>query len=187
MPASGPGVSEVIDLGSRRYDVGSMAALPRGSRAPDFSLRDADGSEFQLYSALASGPVLLTFFKASCSTCDYALPYLDRFNANLNGSGTAVAVSQDTPADAERFNLEHGYATRQVFDTEETGFAVSDAYGLTNVPTVFLVGTDGVIKHTMVSWSKADVEELAGKLGLDSPFLAGEDVLVYRPGCGSRN
>ena len=187
MPARGPVVSEVIDPGSRRYDVGSMAALPRGSRAPDFSLRDADGSEFQLYSALASGPVLLTFFKASCSTCDYALPYLDRFHAELNGSGTAVAVSQDTPADAERFNLEHGYATRQVFDTEETGFAVSDAYGLTNVPTVFLVGTDGLIEHTMVSWSRADVEELAGKLGLDSPFLADEDVLIYRPGCGSRN
>ncbi len=187
MPARDPVVSEVIDPGSRRYDVDSMAALPRGSRAPDFSLRDADGSEFQLYSALASGPVLLTFFKTSCSTCDYALPYLDRFHAELNGSGTAVAVSQDTPADAERFNLEHGYATRQVFDTEETGFAVSDAYGLTNVPTVFLVGTDGVIKHTMVSWSKVDVEELAGKLGLKSPFLAGEDVLVYRPGCGSRN
>ena len=160
----------------------SMPALPTGSRAPDFSLRDADGSEFQLYSALASGPVLLTFFKASCPTCQYALPYLDRFNAKLNGSGTAVAVSQDTPADAERFNLEHGYITKQVFDTEEAGFAVSNAYGLTNVPTVFLVGTDGVIEHTMVSWSKADVEELAGKLGLNSPFLAGEDVLVYKPG-----
>ena len=164
-----------------------MAALPTDSHAPDFCLRDAEGDEFRLYSALRSGPVLLTFFKASCPTCEYALPYLDRFNAELNGSGTAVAVSQDTPADTERFNLEQGYGTRQVFDTEETGFAVSDAYGLTNVPTVFLVGTDGVIKHTMVSWSKEDIEELAGKLGLDSPFLAGEDVLVYRPGCGSRN
>ena len=44
------------------------------------------------------------------------------------------------------------------------------AYGLINVPTVFLVGPNGRIEHTVVSWSKADGEERAGKLGVDSPF-----------------
>jgi len=44
------------------------------------------------------------------------------------------------------------------------------AYGLINVQTVFLVGPNGRIEHTVVSWSKADGEERAGKLGVDSPF-----------------
>ena len=160
----------------------SMAALPQDSQAPDFRLLDAEGEEFHLYTALESGRVLLTFYKASCPTCQYALPYLDRFDSMVDGSAAAVTVSQDTPGDAERFNAEFGYATKQVFDTEDAGFEVSNAYGLTNVPTVFLVGPNGRIEHTMVSWSKADVEELAGKLGVDSPFQPGEDVLVYKPG-----
>ncbi len=162
--------------------MGSMPALPQNSQAPDFRLLDAEGEEFHLYTALESGPVLLTFFKTNCPTCQYALPYLDRFNSMLDGSAAAVTVSQDTPADAERFNAEYGFTTRQVFDTEEARFEVSDAYGLTNVPTVFLVGPNGRIEHTMVSWSKSDVEDLAKKLGVSSPFQPAEDVLVYKPG-----
>ena len=160
----------------------SMAALPRNSQAPDFSLQDADGEEFHLYTALESGPVLLTFFKANCPTCQYGLPYLDRFNSMLDGSAAAMMVSQDSPADTELLNAEYGFTTRQVFDTEEARFEVSDAYGLTNVPTVFLVGPNGRIEHTMVGWSKSDVEDLAKKLGVSSPFQPGEDVLVYKPG-----
>ena len=166
--------------------IGSMPALPQNSQAPDFRLQDAEGAEFHLYSALESGRVLLTFYKADCPTCQYALPYLDRFKSLLDGAA-AVTVSQDTPVDAERFSAEFAYSTKQVFDTEEAGFEVSEAYGLTNVPTVFLVGTNGRIEHTIVNWWKADVEELAGKLGVDSPFQPGEDVFVHIPGCGSRN
>ena len=160
-----------------------MAALSVGSKAPDFTLSDADGGQFSLYGSLSEGPVVLTFFKTSCPTCQYALPFLDRLAANLDGSGaTAITVSQDTPFDSERFIAEYGYATRQVFDPEDSGFEVSNAYGITNVPTVFLIDRDGRIAHTMVSWSKADVEEIAGKLRLDAPFSPEEDVLPFKPG-----
>ena len=143
----------------------------------------ADGGKFSLHEALAAGPVMLTFFKTTCPTCQYGLPFLDRLAGKLDGSGaTAVSVSQDTALDGERFKIEYEYATRQILDTEDSGFAVSDAYGLTNVPTVFLIGPEGRIAHTMVSWSKADVEEIARKLGVDPPFEPGEDVLPFRPG-----
>lgn len=160
-----------------------MAALGRNASAPEFTLPDADGREFTLFEALRSGPVMLTFFKTTCPTCQYGLPFLDRLAAKLDGSGaSSVAVSQDTPLDGERFKHELGYSTRQVFDSEEGGFEVSNAYGITNVPTVFLVEPDGRIAHTMVSWSKADVEELAAKLQVDPPFEPGESVLPYKPG-----
>ena len=160
-----------------------MAALSKHSRAPDFSLRDADGDEFNLYGALGKGPVLLTFYKSSCPTCQYALPFLDRLARSFDDTTiSAVTVCQDPPLDAERFKAEFGFETRQVFDSEESGFVVSNAYGLTNVPTVFLINPGGGIAHTMVSWSKADVEEIARQLGVAAPFAPGEQVLPFRPG-----
>ncbi len=160
-----------------------MAALAEGARAPDFDLEDADGAAFSLGEALQGGRVLLTFYKTSCPTCQYALPFLDRFEGLVDGAGaTSVTVSQDSVADTERFNVVFGFGTRQIFDREDDGFPVSNAYGLTNVPTVFLVGQDGRIEHSMVSWSKADVEALARKLGVESPFGPTEDVLPYKPG-----
>ena len=55
-------------------------------------------------------------------------------------------------------------------------------HGLINFPTVFMVGRDGRIEHTVVSWSKANGEELAGKLEVDSPSWPGADMLIYKPG-----
>ena len=163
--------------------MGVMAALCAGEQAPDFKLSDADGKEFHLAGQLRSGPVLLTFFKTDCPTCQYGLPFLDRFARVLEGKpAETVAICQDSTIDAERFNGQFGYRTRTVFDTQEAGFPVSNAYGLTNVPTIFLIGQDGQIAHAAVSWSKADVEEVAEKLGVEPPFLPGESVLPFRPG-----
>ncbi len=160
-----------------------MAALPPNSRAPDFTLGDAGGTEFRLYEELRSGPVLVTFFKSGCPTCQYGLPFLDRLARSLRGAAaSAVAVCQDTPSDGARFKAEFAYETRQVFDLQESGFSVSNAYGLTNVPTVFLVEPGGSIAHTMVSWSKADVEQIARKLKVAPPFRPNEAVLPFRPG-----
>ena len=55
-----------------------MAALERGTTAPDFNLQAMDGKQFSLREALARGPVLAAFFKISCPTCQYALPFLQR-------------------------------------------------------------------------------------------------------------
>src|SRR6266566_9087439 len=63
-----------------------MAALPAGTKAPDFSLPavssgkdgNKDGGEFSLQAAVKQGPVLAAFFKVSCPTCQYAFPYIER-------------------------------------------------------------------------------------------------------------
>lgn len=166
----------------RAATIREVPALQPGTHAPDFRLLDADGDEFHLGGELENGPVVLTFFKASCPTCQYGLPFLDRLAAALEGTcAQAVSVCQESPGDAERFNLEFDYGTRVVFDTEESGFPVSNDYGLTNVPTVFLI-EGGEVTHTSVSWSRSDVEDIAGKLGVEPPFRPGESVLPFRPG-----
>ena len=42
-------------------------------------------------------------------------------------------------------------------------FHVSNAYGLTNVPTSFWISQDGEIEISSVGWSRADVEQMAQK------------------------
>ena len=160
-----------------------MAILPENSQAPDFTLSTADGEQVRLIDELKNGPVLLTFFKISCPTCQYALPFLDRLHKQVQGSSAKTfAISQDTPAATERFNVEFHFDTPELFDSINDLYPVSNAYGITNVPTAFLIEPDGRIAHVMERWSKSDVEQIAEKLSIASPFQPGEDVVVYRPG-----
>ena len=160
-----------------------MAALPENSQAPDFTLPAADGKRVRLADELKDGQVLLTFFKISCPTCQYAMPFLDRLARQLEGSSAKMfAISQDTPADTERFNAEFRFEAPELFDAEDEQYPVSNAYGITHVPTAFLIESDGRIAYKMESWSKSDVEQIAKKLAAAPPFRPGEDVLPFRPG-----
>ncbi len=160
-----------------------MAALPENSQAPDFTLPTADGKQVRLTDELKDGRVLLAFFKISCPTCQYGMPFLDRLGKQLEGSSAKMfAISQDTPADTERFNSELRFEAPELFDSEDERYPVSNAYGITHVPTVFLIEPDGRIAYKMESWSKSDVERIAQKLVAAPPFQPGEDVLPFRPG-----
>jgi peroxiredoxin len=172
-----------------------MAALPAGTKAPEFSLpvsggKDSgkDGGEFSLQSALQQGPVLAAFFKVSCPTCQYALPYLERIHKAHGGKKiTVVGISQNDQRDTAAFLKEYGVTFRTLLD-DPNGYAVSNAYGLTNVPTLFLIGQDGQIEITSVGWVKQEVEEINRKLSAAEQtaplplFKPGEDVRDFRAG-----
>jgi peroxiredoxin len=165
-----------------------MAALTAGNKAPDFSLTAMDGSPFSLQEALRRGPVVAAFFKVSCPVCQYAFPFFERLHkAYSGGKATIVGVSQDNQRDTAAFLKEYGATFRMLLD-DPKGYAVSNAYGLTNVPTLFLIGQDGQIEVSSVGWSKQDVEEVSRKLApaqQTAPpvlFKPGEDVRDFRSG-----
>ena len=169
-----------------------MAALTAGTKAPDFSLTGLDGGKFSLQEALLRGPVLAAFFKISCPVCQYAFPYFERlYKAHRGGTVSFVAVSQDDASKTRGFLKEYGVTFPALLD-DPNGYAASNAYGLTNVPTWFLIGQDGTIELSSVGWSKKDVEELNFRLaemkapgGKEAPlplFRAGEDVRDFRAG-----
>ena len=165
-----------------------MAALTAGTKAPDFSLPALDGSKFSLQEALQRGPVLAAFFKVSCPVCQYAFPYFERlYSAYGKRKVTLVGVSQDNERDTVAFLKEYGVSFRTLLD-DPKGYAVSNAYGLTNVPTWFLIGEDGTIEMSSVGWVKQDIEDLNHKLAIaqqippTAVFRAGEDVRDFRAG-----
>jgi len=165
-----------------------MAALTAGTKAPDFSLTAVDGKKFNLHEALQQGPVVAAFFKVSCPVCQYAFPFLERVHKAHGGkSVTIVGVSQDDQRNTNAFLKEYGVTFPTLLD-DPNGYAVSNAYGLTNVPTWFLIGQDGEIEISSVGWVKKDIEDLNQKLAETEKtpppqlFKPGEDIRDFRAG-----
>jgi peroxiredoxin len=165
-----------------------MGALAIGKKAPEFSLRTLDGRNFSLQDELARGPVLLAFFKVSCPTCQYAFPFFERlYQSYGHGGVTMVGISQNDAKETIAFTKEFGVSFPVLLD-EIGKYPVSNAYGLTNVPTIFWIAQDGEIEISSVGWLKADFEQINRKLaeyGKAAPavvFKPGEDVRDFRAG-----
>lgn len=165
-----------------------MPALTAGTAAPDFTLRSMEGTSFSLKEALAKGPVIAAFFKISCPVCQYAFPFLERVYRNIGDKGVSiVGISQDNQRDTNAFMKEFG-VTFPVLLEDPSSYQTSNAYGLTNVPSIFWIGQDGEIELSSVGWSRPDMEQIYGKIadlhgGSQPPlFRAGEDVRDFRAG-----
>src|SRR5579875_1532739 len=165
-----------------------VPTLTAGVRAPDFSLPTTDGKRVSLSEALAKGPVVLAFFKVSCPVCEYAFPFYERmYQANRDHNVSFFGISQDNAADTRSFLKKYGITFPVALDNP-SNYAVSNAYGLTNVPTLFYIEPSGEIEISSVSWSKADVEAVNIKLAAlrqQAPtalWRQGEDVRDFRAG-----
>jgi peroxiredoxin len=165
-----------------------MPALIAGKVAPDFELTTLDGKALRLSDTLARGPVVLAFFKVSCPTCQYAFPLYERlFKAYQNRRVTLIGVSQNDAKDTTAFAKEFGVTFPILLD-DTSKYPVSNAYGLTNVPTLFWIAPDGEIEVSSVGWSKADFDQINRKMAeaettAPAPlYKPGEDVLDFRAG-----
>ena len=148
-------------FGGRR----TMAALTAGTQAPQFDLPTLNGSRFSLQDALSRGPVLAVFFKISCPVCQYALPYFQRiYQSYGDKSFSIVGISQNEKRDTSEFMKRYGITFPVLLDDTKI-FPVSNAYGLTNVPTAFWISEDGTIEISSVGWSRQEFEEMVGRAG----------------------
>lgn len=162
-------------------------ALPAGAVAPPISLTSLDGQKRTLVDVLPAGPVLATFFKVSCPVCQFTFPFLQRLYEKYRGPNfTFWAISQNDAEDTREFVDKHGVKFPALLD--DAGYPASNAYGLTNVPTIFLIAPDGKIQMTSVGFSKADIEKIASEAARvtgrpeASAFDPGEKVPEYKPG-----
>lgn len=166
-----------------------MPALESGVLAPEISLSFLDGRAFSLKDALKRGPVVAAFFKVSCPVCQFTFPFLERLFKAYGPSGafTLVGVSQDSAEDTKAYNREFNITFPALLDPKGN-YPASKAYGLTNVPSTFLISPAGEIEASIVGWSKADMEILNQKLAQQTGqaairmFGPGEKVPEYKPG-----
>ncbi|HEY0702853.1 MAG TPA: TlpA disulfide reductase family protein [Candidatus Acidoferrales bacterium] len=137
-----------------------MSILTAGKMAPPISLKTLDGGSANLHDALKKGPVVAAFFKVSCPTCQFTAPFLERLHETYGGDKfTLWGISQDDAADTREFC--------KAFDVEfpilleAPGYALSNQYGITTVPTVFVINPDGKLESVTEGFAKADLEGIA--------------------------
>jgi len=164
-----------------------MTTIVAGQTAPDFSLKSIDGTEYSVAKLLQRGPVFVSFFKVSCPVCQFTFPFLERLYKRYGGKDVAfLGISQDNARATKEFADEYGITFPIVLDAE--GYPASNAYGLTNVPTSFLIDTDGSVKIASMGFNRKDLEDIAaelsqrGNIPLSVLFRPDESVPANRPG-----
>jgi peroxiredoxin len=154
-----------------------LTTIAVGHVAPGFTLKSIDGKEFSLAKLLEKGPVVAAFFKVSCPVCQFTFPYLQRLAERYSGdSTTVVGISQDDARVTKEFNREYGVTFPTLMD--DAGYPVSNAYGLSMVPTIFLIEPDGKVKVSCMGFDKSDLEKIATELSQRRKIAAAP---LFRP------
>jgi len=161
--------------------------LAAGTQAPSFTLPGIDGQDHSLADALQKGPVLAAFYKISCPVCQFTFPFIERIHqAYGNSKLTIWGISQDDARDTKDFSKEYGVNFLSL--TDGGAYAVSNAYGITNVPSLFLISQDGKVRFSSSGFSKKDLESVAADFAaasgrpLAAVFKPGEIVPDSKPG-----
>ena len=164
-----------------------MTKVVPGKNAPAFSLPGVDGQKYSLTEALKKGPVVAAFFKISCPVCQFTFPFLERLYETYGDRKAAFwGISQDDARDTRDFYSEFGVKFPALIDGD--GYSVSNQYGLTNVPTVLLIGPDGKAIVSATGFDKAALEKINAEIARASGkpeqplFRPGEVVPDYKPG-----
>jgi peroxiredoxin len=164
-----------------------MTTITEGKTAPAFALADTEGRKHTLEEMLKTGPAVLAFYKVSCPVCQFTFPFLERIHrACASDKARVIGISQDDAQDSREFMQEFGLSFPSLVD--ESGYPVSNAYGLTYVPTVLLVAPDGKVQVSCVGFGKKELEQISAEMARASGrppapvFLPGESVPDYKPG-----
>src|SRR5580704_153841 len=155
------------------------APVEAGSPAPPFQLKDLHGADVSLDQILGKGPVLFAFYKISCPVCQLTFPFLERLAAS--SSVQIVGISQDDSAATQAFNQRFGVTFPTLLDQSKDGYPASNAFGISSVPSMFLVEPDGHIAKAIGGFSKRDLEALGDRAGVQT-FRKEENVPEWKAG-----
>lgn len=164
-----------------------MTTIDAGQTAPDFTLKTSNNRAFSLGKLCKRGPVVAAFFKISCPVCQFTFPFLERLHKEYAGRGVVIlGISQNDARDTRRFCKEYGVSFPVVLDKE--GYSVSNAYGITHVPTVCLIDPGRSVKVSCMGFGKQDLETIAAALAerrkIPAVPLFRQDEIIpeYKPG-----
>lgn len=165
-----------------------MTHIVAGNKAADFSLQDSNGKNYSLSALLEKGPVVAAFFKISCPICQFTFPFLERLHQRYGKTATFLGISQDDAKATNKFITQYGVTFPVALDESGKNYPASNAYGLTNVPTIFLIDPDGSIRAVSNGFNRKELEEIAESLaeGQQSApaalFRPDERVPDHKPG-----
>jgi peroxiredoxin len=127
--------------------------------------------------AFGEGPVGLFFYKVTCPTCQLAAAPTGTFERAY--PGRVVGIGQDEPERLEAFAREYGMAIRAIADLPP--YEISNAYRIESVPTLFLIGDDGVIRESVGAWDREGFNRVSRRI---AEWTGAEAVAVSSPSDG---
>ncbi|HLR65137.1 MAG TPA: redoxin domain-containing protein [Pseudogracilibacillus sp.] len=124
--------------------------LERGNQAPDFTLENLDGEEMKL-SDFQGKKVLLNFWASWCGPCRAEMPDMQKYYEEYSDEVEIVAVNvRSTERNDEvvdEFLEEYGATFVVLSDVDNLVSDIFDAYQL---PTSYLINTDGIIENRAI-------------------------------------
>ena len=139
-----------------------------GTTAPDFKMKTPDGKTIQLSKIGKGKTVVLDFWASWCPDCRKDAPEVVRLYEEYRQYGIEfIGISMDTDVEAWKKAIEKfGITYPQVSELKkfkETGIA--KAYGVKWIPSMVVVGADGLVKLSTVLTYKVD-KYLSEQLGI---------------------
>ena len=157
---SAPGPSSPAS--ERAVAAGSGKAVKEGDKAPAVSLDSMNGTSKL---AVTPGKVTIVDFWATwCGPCQKSFPKLQELYVKYKASGLEIiAISVDDDGDKGKIP-EFAKTAGAKFPVGWGGKKVADQWKPENMPTSYVVGKDGVVKHIHRGYHDGEQAELEKEL-----------------------
>ena len=152
--------------------------LKPGTKAPAFTLDDAAGGKRSLGDILARGPALVALYKVSCPVCQLTFPFLDRIS---KGALQVIGISQDDDRATDKFRNSYAPDLPMLLDRDRQDYPASNAFGISHVPSLFLIEPDGTISMAWEGFVRTEMEAVGERAGV-APFRPDERVPEWKAG-----
>ncbi len=143
------------------YGEGGQIAGLIGKAAPDFELETLEGEPFKLSDSRGKEVVVLDFWATWCGPCIKAMPSVMAAVDEFEGKGVRlVAVNQQEAAGKVSKFLEAKGWDLQVALDDDARSPVSSKFGVTGIPTTFIIGKDGKVSMVHSGFSPGLKDQL---------------------------
>lgn len=150
-------VADSTPTASAREDNNKLLAV--GSIAPEWKLADTAGRTHSL-SDYRGRIVVLDFWATWCGPCAQLMPRMQKLHERFRERGVVVfGVNSWETGDASRLMKEKRFDYGLLTGGEE----IAPAYGIINLPVVYIIGTDGRIIYRHEGLDDKDLSKLIEK------------------------